>query len=233
MKTCKGCSVEKPLSEFYLDNRRDDSIKGNCKACCRARVQAHRERNRDAINARRRERRAAGFVSSPKRVRDRDKMREYNRRYNATDKARAARRAWQASGATKTEKFRKRQQYNAQRNRWPKDLRSRYGLTVEAYAWMLHSQDFCCAICNEALPVDVVGAKEQKRRLRPCVDHCHETGRVRGILCSGCNYNIVGALENGGDIHLIRALRYLGWDARRIPEQNASALRRAIQDLGE
>lgn len=51
----------------------------------------------------------------------------------------------------------------------------KYGLTVCQYARMRIEQNDQCAICGEM----------DSRSLS--VDHCHETGRVRGLLCSPCN----------------------------------------------
>ena len=50
----------------------------------------------------------------------------------------------------------------------------KYGLTIEQYEQMLAQQNGRCATCKE-IPE------------RMCVDHCHRTGAVRGLLCSGCN----------------------------------------------
>lgn len=47
--------------------------------------------------------------------------------------------------------------------------------TVDQYAAMMKAQDGRCAICRDA----------KNYALR--VDHCHETGVVRGLLCSRCN----------------------------------------------
>ncbi len=54
-----------------------------------------------------------------------------------------------------------------------------YGLTVEQRDALLASQDGACALCGRPL-------REFKPR-EANIDHCHETGRVRGILCGGCN----------------------------------------------
>lgn len=53
----------------------------------------------------------------------------------------------------------------------------RYDLTPEEHAKMMHDQKGVCAIC-EKLP-------NGKRPL--VVDHNHTTGKVRGLLCYGCN----------------------------------------------
>ena len=51
-----------------------------------------------------------------------------------------------------------------------------YGINTEEYDAMAEEQGGTCAICN----------KEEKL----VVDHCHDTGRVRGLLCSNCNAGI-------------------------------------------
>ena len=56
---------------------------------------------------------------------------------------------------------------------------AQYGLTPEDYDRMLAAQGGRCAICGTDNPGG------QGNRLH--VDHDHETGRVRGLLCQGCN----------------------------------------------
>lgn len=57
-------------------------------------------------------------------------------------------------------------------------LLRRYGLTVADYERMCAAQEGRCAIC----------ARPSSTRLH--VDHCHATGRVRGLLCYRCNHGI-------------------------------------------
>lgn len=47
---------------------------------------------------------------------------------------------------------------------------------------LLRAQGGVCDVCKAAV---LFGAKEYAQRA--CIDHCHATGRVRGILCPGCN----------------------------------------------
>jgi hypothetical protein len=53
-----------------------------------------------------------------------------------------------------------------------------YGLTEEGFNSLLEVQQGCCAIC---------GCAEPKGKGNWHVDHNHETGEVRGLLCSQCN----------------------------------------------
>lgn len=78
-----------------------------------------------------------------------------------------------------------------------KDLRKRYGIGVDEYDDMVGTQSGVCAIC----------AQPCRTRARLSVDHCHETGRVRGLLCSRCNSFIGYADEN--EERLVAAAEYL------------------------
>jgi hypothetical protein len=75
-------------------------------------------------------------------------------------------------------------------------FRRRYGITVERYDEMLAGQGGGCAICDEP-----PGEK------RLCVDHDHDTGEVRGLLCHGCNV-MLGLLT---PTRIQRAAEYLRW----------------------
>lgn len=75
------------------------------------------------------------------------------------------------------------------------DLKSRYGITLEQYNNQLDIQNNKCAIC---------GTKSEKSL---AVDHCHTTGKVRGLLCLKCN-TAIGKL-NDDVILLQRAIEYL------------------------
>ncbi len=76
-------------------------------------------------------------------------------------------------------------------------VRAMYGIEPEQYLKMYNDQKGCCAICGEE--------PSTQRGLH--LDHCHETGKVRGLLCHGCNVGI-GSLRDDPDI-LKKALDYL------------------------
>lgn len=64
-------------------------------------------------------------------------------------------------------------------------LRREYGLTEQAFLEMRVDQHDACAICRE--PFDA--------RKAICVDHCHDSGNVRGLLCHQCN-TAIGFLKD-------------------------------------
>lgn len=74
-------------------------------------------------------------------------------------------------------------------------LRRHYGLSIEEYNAMEESQKGKCLICK----------RKPKSRLH--VDHCHKTGRVRGLLCAPCN-TAIGKMRDCPKI-LRSAIEYL------------------------
>jgi len=67
-------------------------------------------------------------------------------------------------------------------NSWVRNLRSVYGITPADYDQMYEAQNGVCTIC--AWPER---AKYKGTLKRLAVDHDHRTGKVRALLCNGCN----------------------------------------------
>jgi hypothetical protein len=140
---------------------------------------AHRERRRAAVRKSRQSRR--------------DRLNELRRLRYQTDAAHREKLRAQAK------------QYRSTRPRAPNDpqyhrsrrLLSVYGLSQEDYDAMLERQGGVCAIC-----------KRKPDKGKPlCVDHCHVTGEVRGLLCHKCNS--VLAFGNDDPDILRAAIAYL------------------------
>ena len=64
-----------------------------------------------------------------------------------------------------------------------------YGITADEYWAIYRYQQGRCFICQRATGV----------RKKLSVDHCHETGIVRGLLCQRCNRDILGHLRDDTD----------------------------------
>ena len=100
-----------------------------------------------------------------------------------------------------------------QKNRWasrsPKKrlhqhLKYKYGVTEEQLMETLHKQGNACAICKEPLPDLLV---YENRRRGYAIDHNHDSGEFRGVLCTSCNA-LLGMAKDNKDI-LLAAIDYL------------------------
>lgn len=132
-----------------------------------------------------------------------------NRRYRAKhpDRVRASharylaanREALYATAAAKRDAS--REEYNRHNRdtydptaRRQSHMKSRFGLTLEQYEAMVQAQHNLCAICGQP--------ERQKRNsgaskpLGLAVDHDHQTGRVRGLLCRACNRALGGFYDD-------------------------------------
>lgn len=79
-------------------------------------------------------------------------------------------------------------------------IRHRYGITVESYDEMFLQQEGKCAICGE-IP----------RKLY--IDHDHESGKYRQLLCPGCNTMIAGLENSKNGIGIEYLIKHKAWNA--------------------
>ena len=70
-------------------------------------------------------------------------------------------------------------------------LKSLYGITGDEYDAMLEAQDYKCLVCGQEhyeTPMrEGADTGPTATQSRLAVDHCHDTGTVRGLLCTTCN----------------------------------------------
>lgn len=83
-------------------------------------------------------------------------------------------------------------------------IEAKYGITWEQFEEMKITQRGKCAICGQ-VQRKVNGVSLKVTDL--CVDHCHTTNRVRGLLCDHCN-RAIGLLQDDPAI-IRRAAEYL------------------------
>lgn len=80
-----------------------------------------------------------------------------------------------------------------------KELIKSFNISLEEYDDMLERQNNLCAICRKP--------QNSTRNLSFAVDHCHNTGKVRGLLCDWCN-RALGLFQD--DVNVLKsAIKYL------------------------
>lgn len=111
-----------------------------------------------------------------------------------------------------------RKSINAQASIWKKNnpdkvraqqIKQNFGLSYDAYLNMLVSQNHSCAICKTHI---IPYGSKQETDMIANVDHCHTTGRVRGLLCRRCNTALGLFKDNSTAIRL--AADYLEKDIK-------------------
>jgi len=105
-----------------------------------------------------------------------DAKKACDKRYAQTEKGRATQKRARMKSLAKyrgTEKYK--------RTSTSYQLKAKFGITLEIYDVILTDQDGGCAICGKT-------PKEEGRRLH--VDHDHQTGMIRGLLCVRCNQGL-------------------------------------------
>lgn len=133
-----------------------------------------------------------------------DKVRAYAKKYSQTDSYRSYQSEWKkrerrrnpekARAKSRAKQARHRDAYNAAKRG------GGAGLTPAQIEAMISAVDGRCEICGKPMS-------------RVNVDHCHTTGRVRGLLCTGCN-TFLGHIEKRG--HLVDAIvRYIAKGNRK------------------
>ncbi len=92
-----------------------------------------------------------------------------------------------------------REDYKKNKKRkWSSGLKTRYGITSYEYNNLLESQNSKCGIC---------GMDQNKLKKRLHVDHNHNTGEIRGLICKSCNLAI-GLIKD--DISILnKMIKYL------------------------
>jgi hypothetical protein len=174
-KVCTKCRLRKPLGEFHAEKRRG-SRRAICKDCNKAAYRDWYGKNPDKVDGQ--------WVRKKARIKARpvpEVVSEEQRcgRCGTVKMARDFRRDQRSpSGLYQWCRLCTRR-YNAH---WRRHvlIEKKYGISKATFDLLLDSQGHACAICRRQF-----GDKR-----RPCVDHDHESGAARGVLCSNCNTGI-------------------------------------------
>jgi len=101
-------------------------------------------------------------------------------------------------GLNKIIKSRHKYKKNPEKARYYR-IKNKYKLNREQYDAMLVKQKHCCAACGTILDLSKTSNIH--------IDHCHQSGTIRGILCGSCN-RCLGLMRDNAD-NLRKLARYL------------------------
>lgn len=176
MKTCtiEGCGREH--NARGLCNNHYESWRRANNPEVRARELQRRKdyyaANREVISAK--SKRKYKMEPTPKRLASRQYYAEKKESISAARKT-----AW----AQRSEEQRAKDSRRALDNKY----RNLFGVTLEKVERVFEQQGNACAVCRIALP-DLLSPEKRRGTMNvPTLDHCHKTGRLRGILCNHCN----------------------------------------------
>jgi len=201
-RACTKCGLDKPLSEFSKAPRGKYGVKASCKACDAARYAANPfpsralpvEELQRKVNERRGDTKRCTVCGEVKPRSQFSKARDgkYGPILRSECKPCCSQRAMQWYRDNPGRTVANKRRFN---------LEKLYGISLTEYEAMRRRQGGVCAVCGKA------PAGKHARDVRLVVDHCHQTGETRGLLCNSCN-RAIGLL--GDDPILMRkAISYL------------------------
>jgi hypothetical protein len=174
-KLCRKCGIEKILEDYYPHKNCADGHEGTCKKCRIEMAKNYLKDNKEKIVAY-----GKAYYQDNKKTKDamskkwHRENKEYQINYRTINKDKISKNAkdWRSKNRESyISEFRKR----------------KYGITQEQYLHMLKNQNGVCAICGN---LETVTDKKTGLIRSLCVDHDHESGKIRGLLCSRCNVAI-------------------------------------------
>lgn len=152
--------------------------KGMCRPCY---IGSWKSNNKDRVKG----------SNAKYRAKNQDSLLKKHRKYNSENRETIVEKSRQARlerperiAENKHNSYRRHFDKNAKKSR-QKKLKYNYGITIDEYNAMYEAQGGVCAIC---------GNPNGEKNL--CVDHDHNSGKIRGLLCTDCNVGIGRLRDN-------------------------------------
>lgn len=95
-----------------------------------------------------------------------------------------------------------KREYQRSRCTWEGSIKHTYGITAAEWLALSEQQDHVCMICKQTETALFRGTIK-----RLATDHCHTTGKVRGLLCQKCNTGL-GNFNDDTQL-MLNAINYL------------------------
>lgn len=188
MKICGCCGKTKSIDNFYYHKRGESKRASFCKDCTKELVKEHHKmcitRNQNIDNP---------FNLKTKVCRVCGKSKSISEFYK--DRTRID--SFRGDCKECASDYSKTSQHKHQKINRGHRLKRVFGITLEEYDRLFESQKGVCAICGKP---DMTG-----RRL--AIDHNHQTGEIRGLLCGMCNVTL-GRVQESAEL-LKRMIEYL------------------------
>ena len=193
MKTCSTCHIRKNVNDFHKWNLAADGLKDSCKECrkkeaaknyLKIRTRTKREKIEEEFKLYDGRTCTKCLILKPKEefYKDKCKINGYSSYCKACSKNQ-----W------------KEFKTNNPRISRTRNLKNLYKMSDADYNKMLIDQDNKCKIC--------MSSDTGKRHKHFHVDHCHISGKIRGLLCHKCNTGI-GLLQTNVKV-LQNAIKYI------------------------
>lgn len=203
-KTCKECRAALPLSAFPILSA-NHKHGPRCRECHNAKQRAYVDRARTTKTP------AVEGIRICKSCQQIRHMTEFPIQFAATDGRmalckfceNARQRTWRKAAMASRPDFVAARQLSQDKHK-----AQRYGLTLEAYRELEAKVTGKCEVCHKPPRC----RKQWRADSRLHIDHCHKTGKVRGLLCTDCN-RAIGLFEDD-PAALFRAAEYV----RREPK---------------
>ena len=133
------------------------------------------------------------------RAKNPDRVRQHRKKYDTknAEKIRQYKKAYCAKNAEKMKRVSMEWRKNNPKKWLAIQLRNKYGITIEQMVAAMEKQNHGCAICGYS--------DTSNPRYFPYVDHCHTTGKFRGVLCATCNTGL-GLFKDSSELLKTAAL---------------------------
>jgi len=192
IKRCSRCKLEKSVAEFHKQRSNKDGLKYYCKNCAsiaNKKCWASGKGVKSVLETQKRAqqlKRGTKYCPVCKQVLPIELFGVDNRdkngiMVNCKTCEQTRKKQYNPTGAKTEAEYEQRSHYFRMAS-----LKKRYGLTELDFQEMMNEQKGCCAICEKDF---------SELSTRAAVDHDHNTGVIRGLLCPRCN-NLLGAIES-------------------------------------
>lgn len=116
--------------------------------------------------------------------------------WKSSEYAREKAKAWRLANPDRVKEYRQ----TNRRSIYLTESARKYGITREQFSEMMADQKEACATCRRQFDWS-------DKQTKPHIDHCHGTGKIRGLLCNRCN-TVLGLVSESSDT-LLTLIEYL------------------------